>query len=389
MMIKMKQWLQLSLLALALAGCEQKPPVDPPVEVERTIFVYMPWSTDLLSYFRTNLEDLKASIVANRIRTDRFVVSLSESSTRARLFELKYENLKITEVPLKSYDSPAFTTAEGITGILRDMKATAPSPAYSMIIGSHGVGWVPVGSRTRAPDFRPHWEYEGVPLTRFFGGKTTQYQTDITTLARGIADAGLTMDYILFDDCYMANVETAYDLKEATNYLIGCPTEVMGYGFPYRLIGEHLTGAVDYEGVAEGFYRFYSAYVNPYGTVAVIDCSELEALASVMREINSRFTLNPSRLGEIQRMDGYTPVLFYDLGDYVDKLCDDPALLARFREQLERTAPARYKRHTPMYYSMNMGPTPIRAYSGITVSDPSGHGWAAAKNTTAWWQATH
>ena len=30
----------------------------------------------------------------------------------------------------------------------------------------------------------------------------------------------MKMQYILFDACYMGNVETAYELKDVTNYLI-------------------------------------------------------------------------------------------------------------------------------------------------------------------------
>ena len=54
-----------------------------------------------------------------------------------------------------------------------------------------------------------HWEYENVPMTRYFGGLNAQYQTDITTLAKGISNAVLKMEYILFDDCYMSSIEVA------------------------------------------------------------------------------------------------------------------------------------------------------------------------------------
>ena len=393
--MKIKILIGFLLIAFGLASCSKEDPLEVLPTAERTIFVYMPWSSDLLSYFNTNLEDLETSIVENRIQTDRFIVFLSESATEASLFELKYEHGKVTRVPLKSYTDPPFTTAAGITAILNDVVSVSETERYAMIIGSHGVGWIPVSSvLSRTAGFRLHWEDNN--LTRFFGGKSARYQTDITTLAQGIAGAGLHMEYILFDDCYMSNVETAYDLKEVTNYLIGCPTEVIVYGFPYHLIGEHLAGTVDYEGVAEGFYQFYSDYTAaPYGTVSVTDCSQLDALTAVMREINRQYPdpLSDTQTAEIQRMDGYTPVLFFDLGDYVARLCGDPVLLSRFEEQLERAVPARYKRHTPSYPTALGGSglqaIPIRAYSGLTVSDPSAHPLAAAKAATAWWQATH
>ena len=65
-------------------------------------------------------------------------------------------------------------------------------------------------------------------------------------------------------------------------------------------------------------------------------------------------------------MDGYTPTLFFDCGDYVAKLCTDAGLLARFEKQLERTIP--YKRHTDYYYTMNKGKIKINTFSGATIS---------------------
>ncbi len=390
--MKAKLFILSLVICCGLVSCRKDPPVER--TPERTIFVYMPWSTNLLPNFRKNLEDLEASIVAGRIQTDRFIVFLSESSTEASLFELKYENGSCTQIPLKTYVDPSFTTATGITAILRDAVSYSSTAKYAMIIGSHGLGWIPVSpSVSRSADFRPHWDAEG-SLTRYFGGTSPRFQTDITTLAQGIADAGLSMEYILFDDCYMSNVESAYELKEVTDYLIGCPTEVMRYGFPYHLIGEHLTGTVDCEGVVKGFYQFYSNYQYPYGTVAVTDCSELEALAAVMREINRNYPdpLSTSQISKIQRMDGYTPVVFFDLGDYVARLCDNSTLLARFEAQLERAVPGRFKRNTrsfPAAAGSGVRPIAIDTYSGITVSDPSTHHQTATKTSTAWWKATH
>ena len=91
-----------------------------------------------------------------------------------------------------------------------------------MIIGCHGMGWIPVSktqSRSSLQTVKKHWEYGNAPMTRLFGGRESKYQTDITTLAEGILSAGLKMEYILFDDCYMSTVEVAYDLKNVTSHL--------------------------------------------------------------------------------------------------------------------------------------------------------------------------
>lgn len=42
-----------------------------------------------------------------------------------------------------------------------------------------------------------------------------------------------------------------------------------------------------------------------------------------MKEINHRYTFDPSLTSSLQRLDGYYPVIFFDYGDYVSKLCPD------------------------------------------------------------------
>ena len=418
MKTKLKYHLLLIILALSfcMISCEKEEllPTTPDIEEpdpenlptvrsdnEQTVFMYLPWSNNLTSYFYQNIEDLKSVIGKNILKNERMIVFMCTSPTKATLSELIYEEGKGgVQKTLKSYDftttddSPqlAYTTAEGITSILEDVKDYSPANYYAMIIGCHGMGWIPVSSRRSRslPAFKKHWENDNAPfLTRYFGGTQSQYQTDITTLAQGIANAGLKMEYILFDDCYMSTVEVAYDLKDVAHHLIGCTSEIMAYGMPYALIGPYLIGNIDYKSICDGFYDFYSTYDMPCGTIGVTDCSELDNLAAIMKKINQQYTFDSQLTGSLQRLDGYSPTLFFDYGDYVSKLCPDPYLLEQFNEQLERTVP--FKQHTEYYYTMSGGGQKIKinTFSGITISDPSIHPDASMKKETAWYKATH
>ncbi|WP_294475375.1 clostripain-related cysteine peptidase [uncultured Bacteroides sp.] len=371
---------------------EEEEPADRS-DNDQTVFMYLPWSTNLLPFFGDNINDMKTIIGKNILKNERVVVFLASSPTKATLFELTYKKGKCKEKALKEYnfETLEYTTAEGITSILNDVKQYAPAKRYAMTIGCHGYGWIPKSGMSSRSGFRAnkmHWEYENVPMTRFFGGLSTAYQTDITTLATGISDAGLKMEYILFDDCYMSTVEVAYDLKEVADYLIACPTEIMARGMPYEIIGQYLIGDIDYNSICNEFYAFYSTYEEmPCGTIGVTDCSELDNLASMMKAINQQYTFDSSLTSSLQRLDGYSPVIFFDYGDYVSKLCKDSELLEQFNEQLERTVP--FKRNTDYYYSRSSGRVKINTYSGITISDPSTNPDTSSKEETAWYKATH
>lgn len=408
------------LLSFSMSSCEKEEPVstppstrqtDPPVDDltdfelsdpiirpnnEQTVFMYLPWSTNLTSNFKQNITDLRKVVARNILKNERIIVFMCTKATEASLFELVYEDGKEVRKTYKNYEypSPSYTTADGIAAILNDVETYAPAKRYAMIIGCHGLGWIPVSntqSRSRFSATKRHWEYENVPMTRLFGGLSPKYQTDITTLAEGKTRVGLKMEYILFDDCYMSGVEVAYDLKDVTEHLIASTSEVMAYGMPYAEIGEYLIGEVSYKEICDGFYAFYSNYSTmPCGTLAVTDCSELENLATIMKDINSQYTFDPTLIGSLQRLDGYSPAIFFDCGDYVSKLCSsNQELLTQFENQLNRTVP--FKTNTDYYYTMSGSGKKIKidTFSGITISDPSTSTEAAKKKETAWYIATH
>lgn len=378
-------------LSFFIVACENEDIPVTPSKVEQTVLMYLPWANNLLPFFETNISDMESVVARNILQNERIIVFLSTTATKASLFELKYEKGKCVRIPLKEYDNPAFTTVNGIAGILNDAKSFAPARRYAMTIGCHGMGWIPVSSpASRSIGEKEYWEYEGVPLTRYFGGTEKEYQTDISTLAEGIAQADIKMEYILFDDCYMSSIEVAYDLKEVADYLIACPTEIMAYGMPYAEIGPYLFGDVDYENISNAFLHFYKSYSDmPCGTIGITFCPELDNLASVMKKVNDRFALDTHINYQIQRMDGYSPVRFFDFGDYVSKLCKDPELMAEFEAQFERTVPGKYKKHTEYYYSMSMGKVKINTYSGITTSESSVSSSTQSITETSWYKATH
>ena len=79
------------------------------------------------------------------------------------------------------------------------------------------------------------------------------------------------------------------------------------------------------------------------------DCSRLDELALLMKDIHSRYSLDDSQTASIQRMDGYSPVIFYDFGDYVRTLCgDDAEQLTQFETLLEQVVP--YKAHREIFH---------------------------------------
>ena len=399
-------------------------PDVPVTPVGQTVFMFFPWSNSLLSDFRRTVEDMQTVVAQRSMKDERIMVFMATSEREAVLFELKKQNGLCLTDTLRRYSDRPFTSRQWLTSLFSEVMTLAPASRYGMVVGCHGLAWVPVqgqrnarkrlGSQERIDkegDDLMHFEVQGPVTTRFIGGTYPETQIETTDLADAMADAGFHTEYILFDACYMSSVEVAYELKDVTHYLIASPTEVLSYGFPYTTMGKHLLGTPNYKCIVDSFISFYSSYNLPYGTVAVTDCTQLDALAAIAQQINAAATeqinvaaaeptnaasegkLNTARSGKnvpngVQIMDGYSPTLFYDLGHLMSLKDAGTVLTAAFAEQLDKAVP--YKGHTNQYFTaLKDAPVDIKHYSGLNTSQGSLNHMADRLSETAWYKATN
>lgn len=389
-------------------------PDVPVTPVGQTVFMFFPWSNSLLSDFRRTVEDMQTVVAQRSMKDEHIMVFMATSEREAVLFELKKQNGRCLTDTLRRYSDRPFTSRQWLTSLFSEVMTLAPASRYGMVVGCHGLAWVPVqgqrnarkrlGSQERIdeednlykeeridkegePNDLMHFEVQGPVTTRFIGGTYPETQIETTDLADAMADAGFHTEYILFDACYMSSVEVAYELKDVTNYLIASPTEVLSYGFPYITMGKHLLGTPNYKGIADSFISFYSSYNLPYGTVAVTDCTQLDALAAIAQQINAAAAEQLVPNG-VQIMDGYSPTLFYDLGHLMSLKDAGTVLTAAFAEQLDKTVP--YKGHTSQYFTtLKDAPVDIKHYSGLNTSQGSLNHMADRLSETAWYKATN
>ena len=402
-------------LAMTFTGCSEEA-FDTDSVNKQTILVYYPWtgdksSTGLLGYLQTNIDSICDGIIDRKgLNNSRVLVFLSDKYNHSTLYDLQYNatTKSVDRVPLKEYEGASYASAEGIADILNEVKTQASALNYALIVGVHGCGWTYASDWSRYPYYarpsvtRPRDNnFSGIqfgpdpnaPLTRFFGSVSlAENAMDISTLAEGIRESGLKMQYILFDACYMSNIETAYELKDVTNYMIASGSEIMAAGLPYRSMWSYLNSATpNYSSIVSTSVNFYKNSSAPFCNLAAIDCRQVEKLASVMKEINAQYQLSASvSLDSIQHLDGFRPNLFYDLETYVDSLHPSGYLLDQFKSQLKLTIKA--SDHTDEAYTCiySSDSFKIKNYCGITISDPSQHSVAIkGREKTGWWKATH
>ena len=403
-------------LAMTFTGCSEEA-FDTDSVNKQTILVFYPWtgsqsSTGLLGYLQNNIDSICDGIIDRKgLNNSRVLVFLSNKYNHSTLYDLQYNatTKSVDRVPLKEYEGTSYASAEGIADIMNEVKTKASALNYALIVGVHGCGWTYASDWSRYPYYaRPSVtrpsdnNFSGIqfgpdpnaPLTRFFGSVSlAENAMDISTLAEGIRESGLKMQYILFDACYMSNIETAYELKDVTNYMIASGSEIMAAGLPYRSMWSYLNSPTpNYSGIVSTSVNFYKNNSSaPFCNLAAIDCRQVEKLASVMKDINAEYQLSASvSLDSIQHLDGFRPNLFYDLETYVDSLRPSGYLLDQFKSQLKLTIKA--SDHTDEAYTCiySSDSFKIKNYCGITVSDPSQHSVAIkGREKTGWWKATH
>lgn len=391
------------LAAATLAACSKEVPgYDPPALADRTVLLYMPGQS-LIAYYENNIQGICTAVTGRALGKGRMLVCWQpDDQTSAVVQEIYYDrNKRCSEAKtLKTYDDFDAGDPAAVQQLFADAAELAPARNYGLIIGCHGKAWIPASGgvlpRSMLPADDVWTTAPGAKPTRSFGD--TGYELDITELAAALEAQRFRFDYLIFDDCFMANIETLYDLRSVIGYIVASPCEVMGDGFPYDRIVPHLfeTGPVA-DRLAETCREFWNLYENEYqsttwkeqsGCISLAVTSQLDALAEVMRRINEKGK-QPFELSQLQYYEGLMTHLFYDLGHYVELSCGDPALVKEFTTQLDRAFPPESRLCTKQFYSQyNNGSNPVHFYTGVSVSEPSTK-YVAENRMTNWYRDTH
>lgn len=372
-----------------------------PTDASHTLMYYF-FGTSLNRFFNDNIEDAKTAISTGILgENNRVLFIRQKSSTEGYIGELCYDaqNDKCFERHIEdvTIEGPQLTP-EQIGRHIRTMAQEAPAERYGLIMAGHGQGWLTrdivngesgastfsVGMNAWAPAF-------GAEVTRAFGENNVCM--NISELAEGIRLSEVDIEYLLFDACFMSNIEAVYELYDVTDYIIASPCEIMGRGFPYHRTLPHLFAAngatSDLKSAAESYYLYYrDEYTSSSrcGSIALYDCSEVKALAEATAAVMATAKMECDNKS-LQTYEGQAVHTFYDFGQWVATVATDEMALKAFNEQLERTIIAKYT--LPTFYSAygSYGTHTIdeEVYSGVTTSAPS-EAYPTAWRETTWYK---
>lgn len=420
----LRRLLLAALVAAGCAACEKgETPTPPATEARQTIMVYLSGQS-LSHYFTQNVNEMATAVAAGDGQSR--VLVFSEPRSGAVLIECKYQGKgkKALLDTLHRYTAEEFTSSirsNDIQKVLNDMARIAPARQYGLIIGSHGGGWLPAEYRliddfgNKSPfSLRPRpdsdpllYKQADSDATRWFGEESGKVG-EIKEWAAGIQAATPRFGYVIFDACFMSNIETLYEFRNIAPYIVASPCEIMGRGVPYdRCLPALLNDTSMQSGpsvtvplleFSHAFYNYYNTTTTTRqsGCLAITRTAEIDKLAAAVKAFNATVTAEPDPL-KLQNYEGlhYGSTrcpLFFDLRQYIElAACSDESARSSALEQLDRTVPTNFRLHTPQFYTGYDGYMhDITYYSGLTTSTPTAiAAYAEALRQTAWWKATH
>lgn len=330
--MKLKQILCLLIICLGFANCSNDDIPEPtPV---RTILVYIMANNSLNSYATKNIESMIDAVTQGDLNGGNLIVFHAARGAEPELLQIKKENGVANKFHIKEYTSLDPTDPVVMKQVLQDMISLYPANSYGLILWSHGTSWLPSEYKT---------------MSKAFGQHGSNWM-EIDELAQGIPDD--LFDFILFDACYMASVECAYELRNKTDYILASPTETMGDGWPYaEMVPQLFVNNLRLETICQTFYNYYNQLSGYYrtATVSLTQTSELENLANIVHEIlenKTEIELISTDRSQMQRLE-YLPNsngMLYDFSDFIRQLATDEQY-ARFTACLHNVV--QYEAHTP------------------------------------------
>ena len=284
----LKYTLSYFLTLLLLVGCNDSLPVvtdDPTAgeKAKRTVLVYMVAENSLSNSTDGDVQELAYAANRGDIADGYNILVYKDNATMPSI--TLYNKLGTTtwKTWSKERDSADSTV---MLSTLQYMMENYPSEHYALVLWSHGSGWGPrkatIDEETerRTSSARSQARAFGVDNGKNSMTVNGDYGMNVSSVKWVLEQLGTHMDYIMWDACLMQGVETAYELRKHTDWIIGSPTETPGLGAPYHTIAKALCEA-DMPAILDAYSQYYdnSTVYQRMFPLSIIKTSELEALA--------------------------------------------------------------------------------------------------------------
>ena len=376
----MKQFYLYILILLTVLSCKKDPVCDIDLPKGRTVLFYLAGDNSLTS----EVNDMHAALMRgwNPNTVGSLVIFADQRNSSPVLIKLAKRNNKTVADTLRRYSLENSASTELMKQVIADTKIIAPGESYGMVLFSHATGWLPEKSFGNLTKWSAVSEnYPPIVARSVF--EDNGREMELGDFAASIPDG--FFEFIASEMCFMSSVETAFALRNKTNYLLAAAPEVLSPGFTpiYTTSLDMLfKPKPDLEGFGKAFFDYFNALEGAYQSAAIslVNTSRMEELAALTRQIAP--SLTQEQIDQVQFYDRQgKPHVFFDFRDYIREAAT-PQQLTQLDELLSKIVV--FKRSTPKLININ-----IPRHSGLAVYIPQSNlvRLNNAYKETAWYKA--
>ena len=309
---------------LTAAESNETKNINQSAAAERTVLVYLAGKNNLSKTLQTNLEQMKAG--SRRIGNNTLLVFVrrdiqGEKPWLARVSngELK-DSLSLEDMGISTSNMQA-CNPELMEQVMKYAYSHYPAKEYGLVLGGHSTGWL-IGQEPC--DTRAFGVDNGDGFTYSNNNNNNKRWINVPTIAR-VLERVPHLKFIFADCCNFMCLETIYELRNVTDYIIGSPAEVPAEGAPYEQI---IPAFFEKDTFCSSIIDIYYRTQNSELPLSAVKTSAIDQLASATR---NALDIVQAKIGngyaDIQGLIhyGYSNSstqyhqeynLFYDAGDF-------------------------------------------------------------------------
>ena len=288
---------------------------------ERTVLVYLAGKNNLSESLQTNLEQMKAG--SKCIGNNTLLAFVRRDIQGEQPWLARVSNGELTDSV--SLDDMGISTSnmqacnpELMEQVLQYAFNYYPANEYGLVLGGHSTGWLieqePGDTRAFGVDNGDGYTYSS----------RNRRWINVPTMA-SVLERVPHLKFIFADCCNFMCLETMYELRNVTDYIIGSPAEIPAEGAPYEQI---MPALFEKNTFCSSIIDIYHRTQNGEVPLSVVKTSAMDQLASA-----TRYALD---IVQAKTGDGYADTqglihygysassiqfhqeynLFYDAGDF-------------------------------------------------------------------------
>ena len=309
--------------------------------VDRTVLVYLAGKNNLSKSLQTNLEQMKTG--SKHIGSNTLLVFVRRDIQGEKPWLARISNGEVTDsVSLEDMgigtSNMQACNPDLMEQVIRYAFDHYPANDYGLVLGGHSTGWLidqePGSTRAFGVDNGDGYTYSS---------KNKRW-INVPTIAR-VLECVPHLKFIFADCCNFMCLETMYELRNVTDYIIGSPAEIPAEGAPYEQI---MPALFEKNTFCSSIIDIYHRTQNGEVPLSVVKTSAMDQLASATRyaldmvqeKIGNGYADTQGLIhygysgSSIQFHQEYN--LFYDAGDFFRSQLSESDYL-QWKQALDKT----------------------------------------------------